>query len=671
MKIPTKAWFLLNSLLIRSTFSLSAGFSNSRVADRHHQRKNFPSELLNRQVPHLWPSHFGATKVPQTLGSAQLHSEREGSNNVQDLPEFKPIFKRLNDHSSRKGALLQLLQSELPFTVLDYKSLLKAACQLGRQDLVGQLLQEIRILSQAIIPEIYDMGLKISVSRNYWRLIIFLLEDMLRNGFIPPVESFNAALCTCCGTGNVRASFELYQMMKKYHIKPDIKSYTLLMHIAVRSGDVSMALNYLNEAESLQLQPDLKYIRQAHAVCLLAKEYTRLKTFYQRSAEAGIDPELDAMATTALKVLLDTEDPFFLDQLKEQAARLNLSDEQVVAALTEAFFLVFRNTCQFTAAIDALELLQRSYGISLGMRAFSSVVAEALRANEHDYVFNLVKEVEQQGLDVGSEVYVRLIKYCACQKDFKRVLQFYKTLKSCRISQGVYDEPNFKVFECVIKAKVALLDFNGAIALFYERKDTSNEAITFCMYADILHAFSRTRRWKSVVAHFQEMQRQFTFIESEYDTLFWVSCYTIAIRAAGKLQELGTALQFLQEMKTLHKLPRSLSTWTTAIGACATTGKANEAFEVFEEMLAEVEKDTLTSAPFNALMVVCRESNELDRAFEVFRKMEDFNVGPDTITYSILVSICGQKKQLEPDQIPLSKVSRLNNKWIPTSNQAP
>jgi len=647
----------LSCLLVLLKSNLPHGF----IAKTHfgsiapYSKCQIKPELAKHQLGYCSPSlvthikgylqHYESRTGTGLLASRQAFVLNEkNADNIEDMqnhPNYEHLFKELSDFSQRGQALSELWDSDLSFSMADYKALMRAAGQLGRTKMLSTIFQEMRLLSdnKELDQDIYDMCLKISVSRGFWRQTIFVLKDMLGNGLVPDLESFNAALCTTKGKFNV--VMEIYWLMKKNNVTPDIKTYTLLLQLSNRNQKVKYGLKFIAEAESLNLEPDADFIRQVCDACLIAQEYSKLSSKLIELHKTGFKFDFDSLSKSAIKVLIETGDSAILDMTKQVAEQTEMTEEDFEEALGTAFALVFRNTCQYDDAINAMELLQ-SYGVSLGMRGFSSVVAEAIRAGKSEYAATLVSEMEAQGLEVRTEVYVRLIKDCAMRREHENVLKYYKTLRSNRSAMDYQYETSSRVVESVIKAKVALGDYQGAIDMFEETKRSDILELTFDMYSETVLCYYRTQNWSTVVAHVIHMQKLFS-IESRHQFFLWVSCYTMAIRSSGMLQDEVRALQFLEEMRTIHDITPGLSSWSATIGACSKAGNLEMAFEVFEEMVTRIE-EPLSCVPFNALMTACQENGQVDRTFEVLGLIQKHEIQPDPITYSLLVSACAKNK---------------------------
>jgi len=81
-------------------------------------------------------------------------------------------------------------------------------------------------------------------------------------------------------------------------------------------------------------------------------------------------------------------------------------------------------------------------------------------------------------------------------------------------------------------------------------------------------------------------------------------------------------------------------TFNSLINACAQSGQADRAFQVYKEMQeAGQEANQVT---FNSLINACAQSGQVDRAFQVNKEMQEVGQEANQVTFSSLINACAR-----------------------------
>ncbi|KAF5190189.1 Pentatricopeptide repeat-containing protein [Thalictrum thalictroides] len=124
-----------------------------------------------------------------------------------------------------------------------------------------------------------------------------------------------------------------------------------------------------------------------------------------------------------------------------------------------------------------------------------------------------------------------------------------------------------------------------------------------------------------------------------------VVTYTTLIRGYCGKQCIGEALDVFEEMRGSGMRPNRI-TYNTLIQGLCEARKFDKIKEVLEGMIrgGEFTPDTCT---FNTLINAHCNADKLDEGLEVFMKMKDLGVQPDSASYSILIRNLCQEKEVE------------------------
>lgn len=116
--------------------------------------------------------------------------------------------------------------------------------------------------------------------------------------------------------------------------------------------------------------------------------------------------------------------------------------------------------------------------------------------------------------------------------------------------------------------------------------------------------------------------------------------FTALINLCGK-EKMAEKAQEVFETSADLNIAKNTYMYSALISALGGSGKWEEAFDCFENMLAEESQqckpNTIT---YSALISACERAGQMERAWDVFHKMKAAGIEPDLITYSVLLSAC-------------------------------
>ena len=128
---------------------------------------------------------------------------------------------------------------------------------------------------------------------------IYILEDIERDGFIPDVFHYSAAISKCAKDGKLDEAKKIFRQMKKNKVAPNEFTLNSLIDACANAGDVEEAVKYLREMEEKHyLWPGVQSFSGAISACEKAGNWEKAIELLRESEHREIPPDVIIYAAT-------------------------------------------------------------------------------------------------------------------------------------------------------------------------------------------------------------------------------------------------------------------------------------------------------------------------------------------------------------------------------------
>jgi pentatricopeptide repeat protein len=205
-----------------------------------------------------------------------------------------------------QGFLEEMSSLKIEPNVITYSTILKGYCQENRLDKAFELIEDMKKTKQFMPDEItYNTLLDGCARYGYYERGIALLEDMQRANVAPSNFTLSVLVKLCNRSNRPDVAFELCQdICKKYNLKPNVHVYDNLMHACTQHSDLPRAITVLQQLLQERIRPDTRSYGILLRGCLAAGEAQEAAKLLR--AAVGLDhghPKLTVFPGAALRPL--------------------------------------------------------------------------------------------------------------------------------------------------------------------------------------------------------------------------------------------------------------------------------------------------------------------------------------------------------------------------------
>ncbi|GAB2294036.1 hypothetical protein Dimus_028252 [Dionaea muscipula] len=201
---------------------------------------------------------------------------------LADTGEIVPMW-RLVDEMTDKG---------YPTTARAFNILIRACAEkgLGRQTVVRFI--KSKTFNFRPFKHSYNAILHSLVSINEYKLIEWVHQRMLDDGYSPDILTYNILMCAKYRLGKLYQFHRLLDEMGKNGFSPDVHTYNLLLHVLGRGDKPLAALNLLNHMKEVGIYPSVLHFTTLIDGLSRAGNLDACKYFFDEMITNGCNPDV-------------------------------------------------------------------------------------------------------------------------------------------------------------------------------------------------------------------------------------------------------------------------------------------------------------------------------------------------------------------------------------------
>ena len=278
---------------------------------------------------------------------------------------------------------------------------------------------------------------------------IYILEDIERDGFIPDVFHYSAAISKCAKDGKLDEANKLFCRMKMNKIAPNEFTLNSLIDACAHVGNDKEAIQFLRDMEEkYELWPDVVSYNSAIKACGKAGNWTKAIELLREMQSRGVEADVISFNSTISACEKGGETEKALDLLIEMEDRGLEADEVTFNAAisacgkgganhTETALSLFREMCNrkiwpsviaYSAAISAcekggvdytdtaLQLFEemKAHGVDPNVVSYSALISACEKggADYTEIALSLFEELQEKSITSTEITFNSLISSC-------------------------------------------------------------------------------------------------------------------------------------------------------------------------------------------------------------------------------------------------------------------
>jgi len=326
-----------------------------------------------------------------------------------------------------------------------------------------------------------------------------------------------------------------------------------------------------------------------------------------------------------------------VDEMK--AAGFNAANEGTYLAL----ITVCRRQQQGERALSIYEAMKQA-GVKLGMLTYNTLISCCQQARRLEDAFKIKAEMEAAGLRPDVVTYTALMALVVKTGPYRgrsspaqrleKALQLYKEMLDRNI------RPDSITFNTLMFAG-AQAKMPGKVLEVYRMMIAAGVSANQFTFGILLESAGAGGRLKAALGVFNEMRAAGVAPQTSTYNFLIEAC------AAAPHPDAEKAWALYEEMKTVEDVVPNAQTYNQLITASCKGGDHTGALKAYQLMQDSGFQKAITCATFNKLINSASQTEGLESAFEMYRKMQAGGFKPDVITYGTLVSACTRGNDLE------------------------
>ncbi|CAJ1952294.1 unnamed protein product [Cylindrotheca closterium] len=294
-----------------------------------------------------------------------------------------------------------------------------------------------------------------------------------------------------------------------------------------------------------------------------------------------------------------------------------------------------------TKALELLRSFEKEHRVAPNAVVYSSAISACARSHppKTKQALDLLREaVEEKELEMSVTGFNAAISACAQAGDWKSAIKLLERMEGASEKNATTAE-----VESSPASKEEESDSGGD-----EMKKFLVPEPDFVTYGTILSACERGEQWPLVLTYAETMQNR----GLELDGVALTSC----LHACQQLGLAGEALEYLEQMKTVHpvvpitaRLERSGAkqplqgpdavAYRLAISACARGGAWKDGIRLLQKFEQETGQQPGVVA-YTAAITGCEYAGKWKEAFQLLDRMRKADVEPNEVTMAAVIGAC-------------------------------
>ncbi|XP_048137797.1 pentatricopeptide repeat-containing protein At1g73710 isoform X3 [Rhodamnia argentea] len=498
-----------------------------------------------------------------------------------------------------------------------------------------------------------------------------VFKEMLSSGVPMDIITFNTMIFTCGSHGHLSEAEALLNEMDGRGISPDTKTYNILLSLYAEAGNIDAALDCYGKIRKFGLLPDVVTHRAViHVLCKRNMVEEVMSVIEQiRKSGSNIDEHSlpDIVKMYVNKGLLDSAE-VLLESFQNDRELLPKTRAAIMDAYADKGFWAEAECVFLMKSIgqkkDVLEynVMIKAYGVKPNEVVYGSLINGFAEAGRVEEALRYVRQMEQCGIPANKIVLTSLIKAYSKVGCLEGAKSVYERMKNMQDGLDVIASNSMiTLYADLGMISEATLIFNGM------REENLADGVSF---ANMMYLYKSMGMLDEAIEVAEEMKQAGLLRDCpSYNKV--MACYA----TNGQLRQCG---ELLHEMVVTRKLLPDSGTFRVIFTVLKKGGMAIEAVKQLElsyhegkpyarqaiissvfsvvglhalayescEVFSKT-KLTLDSFVYNVCIYVYGALGDVDRALNIFMKMQDDGVKPDHVTYIVLVGCYGKSGMIE------------------------
>jgi len=196
-----------------------------------------------------------------------FHLKEQNEPSIKESPEkdadadededFSWMWK-LTEKDSSDSFSLKKPTRNVQLSLFEYTEKLMEVTQRGDMEYARELFE--KMIADGVAPStvVYDHMMTGYLRQGDAESVFALFDEMFSRGLVPTHYTYNIAISACAINAELDRAEAMFQEMRHlYKLRPDIQTYSALIHVCVKAGDLGEAERLVHQAAESGLRWDV------------------------------------------------------------------------------------------------------------------------------------------------------------------------------------------------------------------------------------------------------------------------------------------------------------------------------------------------------------------------------------------------------------------------------
>ena len=417
-----------------------------------------------------------------------------------------------------------------------------------------------------------------------------LIKNSKETNIVPNDVTFNSLIDVCVSQKNMEKVVALVNQMREYNIFPDNYTYTTIIkglnkNSLIKSNANSISINLNNPINISNNNININ------------------------KKEACSNMELNLAFQLFNQVRMNSKpDEILYNCIMDACLRFNKIDKML-----EMYEDMIKNGIKPSSITCGIVI--KAYGMKGDLNS----------------ALNIYYKMKKENIEISNITYGCLINACIKNNDLNKAFELYESLK-----HESY-EMNTILYTTLIKAYTKQKDLNKVLEIFNTMKQSQNSKPNIITYNSIIDCCIKCDRFDIAYQHFQEMLYD---INNTSETSIRPDIVTFSTLIKGEINNkcFGNARKLMQKLLEYNYIKLDcvlLNTLLDGCDKCHCYGEALDIFSIFKSR--NVVCNMMT---YSILMKICGKLNDFDNSYRLLNEMKENDINFNLIIMTCYIKTC-------------------------------
>ncbi|XVF50817.1 hypothetical protein PTKIN_Ptkin04bG0134000 [Pterospermum kingtungense] len=321
--------------------------------------------------------------------SGQLGTYRHTPNSYHLIMK---IFAECEEYRAMWRLVDEMVENGFPTTARTFNILICTCAEAGLARNVVERFIKSKTFNYRPFKHSYNAILHALVSMNQYKLIEWVYQQMLAEGFAPDILTYNIVMYAKYRLGKLEQFHRLLDAMAASGLSPDFHTYNILLHVLGKGDKPLAALNLLNHMKEVGLHPGVHHFTTLIDGLSRAGNLDACKYFFDEMIKNGCMPDVVCYTVIITGFIMAGELENAQAVFGEMIVRGQLPNVFTYNSMIRGYCMAgnFEEACSILKEMEAR-------GCNPNFVVYSTLVSHLRNAGRHSEANEVIQDMVEKG----------------------------------------------------------------------------------------------------------------------------------------------------------------------------------------------------------------------------------------------------------------------------------